>query len=571
MILRGTKNKKPGNEPANEVQKQRSSQEEPAKSLRGKNIETTEHTSGMQPQKGSQEEPPKTSRDEGEETESEEIEQAIVRNQNDHSEGETPAWNMDSTGMLRYKGQAYVPDDEALKAEILTMNHDDPSAGHLGVSKTLELIQRKYYWQGMRQDVKRWIQTCAICQRTKLRRHRPYGTLAPLPRPRGPWQEITMDFITDLPECQWNGNKYDACLIVVDRYTKMARYIACTKTITASELADLFLRRIVRDFGTPEGIVSDRGPQFTSNFWASLCFYLKIRRNLTTAFHPQGDGQTEVQNKTLEHYLRVFTNYKQDNWVPQLALAEFTYNNSLHSATQETPFRLAYGFNPEIRVNVEDDIPEGKAIAAHERIKALEETRETTSRHWEEAREAQRKYYDKKRKPMTFQIGQKVMLSTRNLQQRRPNKKLSELYLGPLEITGIGSNGLTYKLKLPPTWRIHPVFHVSLLEPYHHRAGVTLEIPPDIIQGQEEWEVESILDHRERKSGRQYLVRWKGYSHADDTWEPVAHLGNAKKSIARYQSNLHTKRRRSQTEEISRPTQTEKKQKTRPRRRRRGT
>jgi hypothetical protein len=460
----------------------------------------------------------------------------------EREDGEMPskkdlAWAEDETGLLRYQGKVYVPNDAATRAEILTINHDDLIAGHLGIAKTLELVRRKYFWPGLRRDVKKWIKTCQVCQRATTKRHRPYGKLAPLDRPNKPWSQISMDFITGLPPSAHRGRIYDSVLVIVDRYTKLARYIPCSKTIDAPELAELFMEYWVKDFGTPEGIVSDRGPQFTSKFWASLCFYLKVRRRLSTAFHPQSDGQTEVQNQTLEHYLRVYGTYRQDDWASKLILAEFTYNNSVHSTTGVSPFFAAYGMNPEIRINVEDDIPEGKAVAAHERAKQIQEEREALEERWRSAAEAQKRFYDKKHKNMKFKRGEKVMLSTKHLRLAQPSRKLADRYLGPLEVTRVSSNGMAYELKLPPSFKIHPVFHVSLLEPYYHRAGATLEPPKaELVDGEEEWEVETILADRMKGKEEQFLVRWKGYSAADDTWEPVKHLQNASEKLSLYRA-----------------------------------
>jgi hypothetical protein len=128
-----------------------------------------------------------------------------------------------------------------------------------------------------------------------------------------------------------------------------------------------------------------------------------------------------------------------------------------------------------------------------------------------------------------------VMLSTKNLKATRPNRKLSDRFLGPFKVVRVLTNGMSYELKLPPSFKIFPVFHVSLLEPYHLRAGATLEPPePELIRGAEEWEVEAILGHRKRGKKVQYLVHWKGFSHAEDTWEPVANLENAGQELKRY-------------------------------------
>jgi hypothetical protein len=347
-----------------------------------------------------------------------------------------------------------------------------------------------------------------------------------------------MDFITGLPPSKHNGAVYDSILVVVDRFTKMVRYIHVTKTIDAPALAEIFVQKIFKDFGAPAGITTDRGTQFTSNFWSTFCFLLGVRRRLSTAFRPQTDGQTERQNQTLEHYLRCYCMYNQSDWASKLALAEFAYNNSQQSSTGMSPFRACYGFAPRIQ-NIEDDVPGGEAPLAKERIEMLARERVLLSTHLRSAQEYQKKFYDTKHLPRQFQIGDRVMIRSRNIKQLRPNVKLSDKYLGPFTILErIGNHGQAYRLQLPPHFRIHNVFHVSLIEPWADREGEVAEPPPVQIEDQLEWEVESVQDHREKGRGRQYLVRWKGYAPAEDTWEPEANLSRAQEVVREYWESL---------------------------------
>lgn len=439
-------------------------------------------------------------------------------------------WARDAAGLLRREGAVYVPCESSIRAEVLRMHHDDPLAGHFGVRRTLELLQRKFFWTSMRRDVKSYIATCTECQRGKARRHRPYGEMASFPPPSRPWQEITMDFITDLPPSKSlrYGKAFDSILVIVDRFTKMARYIPVNKTIDAPELAELFVHYVVRDFGCPEGITSDRGPQFKSKFWGSLMWYLGVRRRLSTAYRPQTDGQTERQNQVLEFYLRTYCNYRQDDWVSKLALAELTYNNSVHASTGESPFMLMYGQHPSLGSDVVEDVPGGGvAIApmAQERMKTLIEDRAKLTETLRIAGATHKKFYDKKHKATRFQVGQKVLLKAENIRQLRPNRKLSDKYLGPFEVKDvIGSHGQAYRLKLPDSYQIHSVFHVSLLEPWNGREGVEIDPAPIQVEGEDRYLVESIVAHKETRQGRRYLVKWKGYGPAHNTWEPIAHL-----------------------------------------------
>src|ERR1700731_5117388 len=184
----------------------------------------------------------------------------------------------------------------------------------------------------------------------KTVQHKPYGLMKFLPIPQRPWSSILMDFIEGLPL----SLDFDSILVIVDRLTKYAIFIECRKTDGAIELATLFLKHVFAKHGAPHDIVSDRGKLFVSKFWSLLCHLLDIKANLSTAYHPETNRQTERINQILKQYIRLYINYQQDDWVPLLPLAEFAYNNTPHSATQVTPFFANKGYHPRFEIGTEN-------------------------------------------------------------------------------------------------------------------------------------------------------------------------------------------------------------------------
>ena len=426
--------------------------------------------------------------------------------------------------LLRFKGRAYIPPEHGLRREVLKLFHDSPTAGHQGVTKTFKRISAMFFWQSLSKDVRKYVSTCVICQRTKARTHLPYGELASLPVPTSPWKEISMDFIVKLPHSRAiTGKSCDAILVVVDRFTKYALYIPTTERITSDGLATLLLHHVYRLFGIPDGIVSDRGSLFTSRFWTSLCWALSTSRRLSTAFHPQTDGQTERVNQSVEHYLRTFCCFEQNDWAERLYLAEFVYNTSWHSATRTTPAKALFGFDPRGPNDIPTQGPKpSKVPAAEDRAKQLRDSREEIVKILQHAQALYKKWYDKGRKKITFAKGDWVYISTKHLRRKRPARKFADKYLGPYQIEKvIGHHGLAYKLRLPSSARIHTTFPISSLEPHRPRDSEPPASPTDNpFVPNETFEVETILDHKGKSSRRQYLIKWKGYDETENSWEP---------------------------------------------------
>lgn len=346
-----------------------------------------------------------------------------------------------------------------------------------------------------------------------------------------------MDFITGLPPSSHHSGTtaYDSILVIVDRYTKMAKYIPTKTTLTAAELATIFAERIAWEYGFPASIVTDRGSLFTSEFWSAFCFYTKVRRRLSTAFHPQTDGQTERQNQTLEQYLRSYCNYKQDDWVRWLPAAAFAYNRSTNAILRISPFEALMGYNPTFETSIEDNALGEGAKDVRERVESMANVRTHADKLWEHAAAAQAKYYNSKHTRRNFAVGEKVLLNAKNIKLQRPQKKLDHKFLGPFEVEELIGNQ-AYRLRLPIRYKaLHPVFHVSLLEPYLQREGKEPAEPAAIqLEDGEEWEVEAILDDRIRRGTRQYWVKWIGYPESDNSWEPEENLENAQNLLTAY-------------------------------------
>ena len=477
------------------------------------------------------------------------------------SESSDQLWSVTPNGphgLLCRRGKIVIPDVAALRRELLRIHHDDPLSGHFGHRRTLELLSRHYYWKSMQEDVKNYVDTCTSCQLTKSRRHRPYGELQPLPVPEGPWQEIAMDFVTGLPPSEFRDKLYDAILVIICRYSKQALYLATTKDLTAEGLADLLLNDVfLKGYGFPTGIVTDRGSLFTSDYWSNVCYQAKIVRKLSTAFHPQTDGQTERQNQTLEAYLRAYTNDAGDDWAKILPMAEFAYNNSIHAATGRTPYSVVMTFAPSLPHDVglrrsesgstrkrlePKEVPE-----ARERIRKLDDMKKSMERKLTQVQQYYKTWYNKHHTPQSYAINQWVLLSTKNIRFR--SGKTAPKFIGPFRICEIIGNQ-AYRLDLPPLYqRLHDVFHVSLLEPMSTRPEEGPENYPtpqlEDDDGNQEYEVEAIVDSRTRNRKQEFLVRWKGWPKAYDQWVPLhPDLNNATRLVNDYE---RTRRERGRT------------------------
>jgi len=320
----------------------------------------------------------------------------------------------------------------------------------------------------MSRYVGRYVSTCDMCLWTKSFRRPPIGELHPLPIPSAPWDTISVDFIVELPQ----SAGHDSIMVVVDSVTKHAHFISMVTTISATRAAHLFLNHVWKHHSLPWKVVSDRGPQFVVEFTRELYRLLRIKLAATTAYHPQGDGQTEWVNQELEQYLRLFTNQRQDDWVGLLPFAEFQYNNQVHSSTQHPPFLLDTRHVP--RMGFELDQPRSCVESVNEFRDRMRDTLEEAKAALAKSKDDMMLYYNQKQTPAPeFKVGDMVFLDASDIQTTRPSRKLSHWRLGPFPIDSQVGNSAYWLCHPPSMGRLHPIFNVVKLS----------LAPPDPIPG----------------------------------------------------------------------------------------
>lgn len=316
----------------------------------------------------------------------------------------------------------------------------------------------------MKRDVAEFVARCLTCQQINAEQQKPSGLLQPLPIAEWKWEHVSMDFVVGLPK---SGTGHDAIWVIVDRLTKSAHFIPYCMTYTTERLCQIYLQEVVRLHGVPVSIVSDRDPRFTSKFWSSFQKAFGTSLNLSTAYHPETDGQTERVNRVLEDMLRACILDFKGKWQSYIPLVEFAYNNSYHSSIGMAPFEALYGRpcrSPLCWAEVGDSKLLGPDLVQEttEKIALIRDRLRT-------AQSRQKSYADSRRKDLEFEAGDHVLLKvspTRGVMRFGKKGKLSPRFIGPFEILErIGP--VAYRLALPPNLTgVHNVFHVSMLRKY---------------------------------------------------------------------------------------------------------
>ena len=452
--------------------------------------------------------------------------------------------SVDERKYLRYRGKLWVPGApvsseadykamepgmkllDALRTKLIQSVHDSAVYGHPGRDATSSILGRDFYWPLQARQVRQFLRNCDHCGRNKVWREHKHGLLRPLPVPDRFFQEISMDFMTDLPDS--GGNRY--LWVIKDRLSKWVG-LEAMPSMKAEECAAKFMDCWAKHHGMPRAITSDRGTNWTSTFWKEFCRLMGVQQRLSSAYHPQTDGGPERLNQDVQAYLRNFINHEQSDWKKWLSTAQLALNGRYYAGIGTSPFFAVHGYEAPSPVVLQPETEGRSQLAASERatqfVEKMKRVTELCQASMADAAQKQEDSANRLRTPAPiYRKGDKVWLDLRNYKTDRPKRSLDSKHakytvaevLSPVSVrlSGIPSD-------------IHPVFHTDLLRPASRdplpgQQSDDSQPDPVLIESHEEYSVEEILCARQKRrgKGRQVLVKWTGYH--DPTWEPLEEL-----------------------------------------------
>jgi hypothetical protein len=419
-----------------------------------------------------------------------------------------------TSGVLWYKRRIVVGNNKQLRDKLIAALHSSIVGGHSGMTATYHRIKSIFYWPGLKKDTEAWIATCPICQCSKHEQCPYPGLLQPLPIPDMAWAHISMDFIEGLPKSQGK----EVILVVVDKLTKYAHFIPLAHPYIVQTVANAFIDNILKLRGPPTLIISDRDRIFTSNMWKDIFKALDVKLRYSSSYHPQTDGQTERVNQCLENYLRCMTFSEPKKWAAWLPMAEFWYNSTFHTALKITPFRALYGFPPPMLSELA--IPGPVDLNAQDFLTAKKQ-------NLLQAQTRMKRYADLNRTERSFKVGDMVYLKMAPYRFAafgfRGAIKLHSKYYGPFKILQCVGN-VAYKLLLPTSVNIHPVFHVSQLKQHlGPKAVPSPDLPLINPDGTIKTGPAVVLQVRQVPRNNlpvvQWLIQWENLSPEEASWE----------------------------------------------------
>ena len=456
-------------------------------------------------------------------------------------------YEVDEDGFIihRMSGTLAIPNLWDVKSRILAEAHDSTVGGHFGTQRTYSTIVKRFFWPRMFQEVKRYVKGCGTCARTKPSNQKPYGLLQPLDIPDERWRRINIDFITKLLTTRTDQ---DTIITIIDALTKRAHWIATKESeLTAAKFAEIFRDQYIRLHGLPDVIVSDWDVRFTSAFWKTLMKEFDTKLAMSTAFHPQTDGQAEKANSIVERYLRAYTTDRQDDWDQMLAMAEFAYNASRQKSLEMSPFEADLGYIPRVPLDAVVGLKK-KRQSHHDGLPFAVQMTDTLMRlrlSLQRAQEQQIAEAKKHRQPHSFQKGDKILLSTKNMPVTYGTatddhrKALHHRYIGEFE-HGRQRGENAFEVLLPSHWKLSRTFNVDKFRPsnidHSRHQG---KVPALRVTGirnskakEAEYAVEEIRSWRRNADmgGRiEYEVKWE--DDEDLTWEPEEMFAEGGKEI----------------------------------------
>ena len=433
---------------------------------------------------------------------------------------ENPEFKRRDDGFITFNDMIYVPPHEKLRMRIIRAHHDEVFAGHRGQHSTSRLIRKGYWWPKMNGQISRYVRACPACARAKPQSRSSATTLQPHDVPPEPWHTIALDLVGPLPL----SDGYDTVLTIVDKLTKYTYFIPVSRDISSEGIAQIYAKKIFPDRGIPKKIISDRGPQFASAFMKEFCKQTGITHNLSTAYHPETDGQSEIRNKHLGILLRLWVNERQDDWASWLPFASMVLNNTQSEATGASPFFLNNGRDPNLQFIARSAYVNESAAQFATRMKLAWDT---AGRALKAANAKMKEQAAKHHRPsVDYKPGDQVWLDRSKFANLRPSKKLDDLNIGPFPIkekVGLSS----YRLELPTAYsQVHPVIHESRLRPYVEPVAEHQKPPPppkDLRReddpGEVHHEVETIVKSRKVRGGHvQYLVKYLDQPREKNEW-----------------------------------------------------
>jgi transposase InsO family protein len=440
--------------------------------------------------------------------------------------------SINAHGRLMFRERLWLPCWEPLTTTVIQIAHDSPLGGHPGKNTLFNILKRDYHWEGMSQDIRRFTHNCNQCWGGHNSRRRRQGLLRPLPIPDRFWQQISIDFMTNLPAENSQAPRF--LMVITDRLSKYVQLEAMT-SMTAEACATRFRDVWWRFRGFPSQIISDRGSDWVGQFWSTLCKEVGVEQLLSTAHHPQTDGSTERTNQEVQAVLRVMVSFAQYDWPTHLPACQLALNNRDSSTTGHSPNLILLGYNVDLLERVPtptntNTSPQSRALQFLDRLREGADLAQASIAY---IQQRQMEATNVSRRPAErFQVGDYVWLSLRNIKTNRPSKKLDWVQ-AKYKVVAVPSP-LTVTLDVPRG--LHPTFHVDLVEraasdplPSQRitddRPGPQWILDEEDNSLREEYGVEAILsakNARGRGNKRQVLVKWIGYD--NPTWEPLSQL-----------------------------------------------